>query len=248
MRSAILGFCSVARKQARCSAQVSTMKWPSCQAAIEGGRVSYLNHEERKPECWCRAPRASGCVTLPFGSLLRANFLHGLIYEGLQLLRVGIGVAGLDVLYGAMKHAPADGLFDEFREVALLHAPGAEKSTKSEVGLLRDLDVPADRFFHMVTYAARQINTYTSITSIVCQTEGAGTHGSRGRVSARDGRDVRFCRQPAQAINRRARLLPGSAVPPPPAPWSPSSGRWASSSLRRRVLRSRLYRATRRTA
>src|ERR1017187_5632730 len=109
MRSAILGFCSVARNSSRCSAQVRSVKCPSCQAAIEGGRVSYLNHEERKPECWCRAPRASGCVTLPFGALLRANFLHGLIYEGLQLLRVGIGVAGLDVLYGAMKHAPADG-------------------------------------------------------------------------------------------------------------------------------------------
>src|ERR1035441_7886131 len=64
---------------------------------------------------------------------------------------------------------------------------------------------------------------------------GAGAHGLRGRISARDGRDVRFCRQPAQAINRRARLLPGSAVPPPPAAGAPSSWRAAGSSARRRV-------------
>src|ERR1019366_2239242 len=166
MRSAILGFCSVARSSSRCSAQVGSVKCPSCQAQIDGGRVSYLNHESGNQNVGVEHHAHQAVSPFPLGRF-SANFLHGLVYEGLQLLRVGIGVAGLDVLYGAMKHAPADGLFDEFREGALLHAPGAEKSTKSEVGLLRDLDVPADRFFHMVTYAARQINTYTPI---VCQT------------------------------------------------------------------------------
>ena len=38
-----------------------------------------------------------------------------------------------------MKHAPADGILDEFREVALLGALGAQEGAQSEVGFFRDL-------------------------------------------------------------------------------------------------------------
>ena len=96
------------------------------------------------------------------GATFGADLTDGLVDDALNLVRVRIGVARLDVLNGALKHAPADGLFDEFREVALFHAPSAQKGAQGEIGLLRDLDVPADSFlFHFNTYTFRQINTYT---------------------------------------------------------------------------------------
>jgi hypothetical protein len=42
----------------------------------------------------------------PFG----ADLAHGLIDDALYLAWAGIGVACLDVLNGAVKHAPADSL------------------------------------------------------------------------------------------------------------------------------------------
>jgi len=91
-----------------------------------------------------------------------ADLSDGFVDDALNLIRIGAGIARLDVLNGALKHAPADGLFDEFREVALFHAPSAQKGAQGEIGLLRDLDVPADSFFfHFNTYTFRQINSYT---------------------------------------------------------------------------------------
>ena len=98
------------------------------------------------------------------GATFGADLTDGLVDEALNLVRVGMGVARLDVLHGALKDAPADGVFDEFREVALFHAPSAQKVAQGEIGLLRNLDVPADGFFfHFHTYIFRQINSYTPI-------------------------------------------------------------------------------------
>ena len=38
--------------------------------------------------------------------------------------------------YGAMKNASSDGLLDEFREVALFHALGAQKREQGKIGFL----------------------------------------------------------------------------------------------------------------
>ena len=64
-----------------------------------------------------------------------AHFLHGGVDGALQLVPVGVGVARLDVLNGAMRHAPAAGFFDDFREVAFFHALGAQKGAEGEIGL-----------------------------------------------------------------------------------------------------------------
>src|ERR1035438_5183033 len=79
----------------------------------------------------------------PFG----ANLAYGSVDDALQLVRVGIGVALLNVLNGAIKHAPPDGLFNEFREVALFCSLGTQKGAQGEVGLFRDFDVPANGIF-----------------------------------------------------------------------------------------------------
>ena len=90
------------------------------------------------------------------GATFGADLTHGIVDDALNLVRVGIGVARLDVFNGALKHAPADGVFDEFREVALFHAPSTQKGAQGEIGLLRNLDVPADSFFsHFNTYTLR---------------------------------------------------------------------------------------------
>jgi hypothetical protein len=56
--------------------------------------------------------------------------------------------SGFDLLHGAVEDAPADGILDEFREVAFFHAPGAEIGAQGKIDLLRDLEVPANGFFH----------------------------------------------------------------------------------------------------
>ena len=100
---------------------------------------------------------------LRLGAAFGADLTDGLVDDALNLVRVGIGVARLDVLNGALKHAPADGVFDEFREVALFHAPSAQKGAQGEIGFLRDLDVPADSFFpfqHLYIQADKHLYTY----------------------------------------------------------------------------------------
>ena len=103
--------------------------------------------------------------SLRFGAAFGADLTDGFVDDALNFIRVGIGVARPDVLNGALKHAPADGFLDEFREVALFHALSAQKGAQGEIGVLRDLDVPADGlfFFHFNTYTLRQINTLTPI-------------------------------------------------------------------------------------
>src|SRR5258708_7455293 len=111
-----------------------------------------LEKSTRTPGCWYRAPRASGSVSLASGAAFGANLADGVVNDALQFAEIGLGVARLDVLNGTMKYAPADSFFDELREVALLHTLGAQKGAQGEVGFLRDLDVPADGFFHFDTH------------------------------------------------------------------------------------------------
>jgi len=54
------------------------------------------------------------CQRFPFGMAFSADLAHGFVDDALQLIRVGIRIALPDVLHGAMKHVPADGLLDEF--------------------------------------------------------------------------------------------------------------------------------------
>lgn len=51
------------------------------------------------------APRGSGLSAFLFGSAFGANLAHGSVDDALQFVRVGFGVAHLDVLNGAIKHA-----------------------------------------------------------------------------------------------------------------------------------------------
>ncbi len=66
------------------------------------------------------SPRASGFAGFCFGSLVLADFLHRVVDEGLQFIRVGSGVVRFDALDGLTKHAPADGLFP----MTPIHASG----------------------------------------------------------------------------------------------------------------------------
>jgi hypothetical protein len=76
---------------------------------------SAIDGNGRKPERWYRAPPASGFASAP----VLANLAYRVVNDSLQLVWVGIGVARLDVLHGAMKQAPTDCLFDEFGKIAL---------------------------------------------------------------------------------------------------------------------------------
>jgi hypothetical protein len=66
---------------------------------------------------------------------------------------------------GALKHAPADGFLDELREIALFHAVGAQVRAQGQIGVLRDLDAPADSFFfhynHLYAQIDKRSNVYT---------------------------------------------------------------------------------------
>ncbi len=83
----------------------------------------------------------------PFRAALSADLAESGFNDSLELAWVSAGIARLDLLNGAVEDAPADGLLDEFREVAFLHAPSAEIGTQGEVGFLGDFDVPANGFF-----------------------------------------------------------------------------------------------------
>ncbi len=90
-----------------------------------------------------------GLSAFPFRAALSADLAESGVDDSLEFVRVGVGIARLDLLNGAVEDAPTDGLLDEFREVAFLHALGAEIGTQGEVGFLGDLDVPANRFFDL---------------------------------------------------------------------------------------------------
>ena len=93
----------------------------------------------------CQAPRASTFARLSFGTAFRANLADGFVNDALHLVEFGVGVAGLDVLNGAMEYPPTDRVFDELGQVAPLHTPGTQEGAQGEVGFLGDLDVPANR-------------------------------------------------------------------------------------------------------
>jgi hypothetical protein len=56
------------------------------------------------------------------GATAAANVLGGAVNDRFQFARVGVGVAGLDVLHGAMKDLRPHGFLDESRKIALFHA------------------------------------------------------------------------------------------------------------------------------
>src|SRR5260221_2496825 len=108
-------------------------------------------------------PRASGFVCLPFDATFGADLTHRTVDEGLHLVRIGVRIPCFDVLDSAMKNMSADGLFDEFREIAFFHSLGAQKGAQGEIRFLRYLDVPADSFFlHIFTsrYTDKHLYTY----------------------------------------------------------------------------------------
>jgi hypothetical protein len=84
-----------------------------------------------------------------------ADLTDGFVDEALDFIRIGVALP--DVLDGAPEHAPADGFLDEFREIALFHALRSQEGAQGEIGVFRDLDVPADGD------TLRQINTLTPI-------------------------------------------------------------------------------------
>src|ERR1700723_3538922 len=106
------------------------------------------------------APLALGFVGLRFGAMVCPDLTYRIVDEGLQVARIGVGITRFDVLNGAMKNMSADGLLDEFREVALFHSLGVQKGAQREIGLLRDLNVPADCFLH-ISPTDRPSSAYT---------------------------------------------------------------------------------------
>ena len=50
--------------------------------------------------------------------LRSADFLHSLVDDRLQLVGISVGVAGLDVLNGAVKHSRAHGFLDSVKALA----------------------------------------------------------------------------------------------------------------------------------
>jgi len=66
--------------------------------------MPHLNHEGGNQGCWYPSTTPSGLVGLPFGATFCADLTHGIVDEGLYLVRIGVGIARLDVLYGAMKN------------------------------------------------------------------------------------------------------------------------------------------------
>ncbi len=77
---------------------------------------------------------------------------------------IGAGVALADVLDGQLENAPAHCVLDEFREVAFLGALRTAIGAQVEVGVLRDLEVPADGFFfHLGTFVFARFAAFVSI-------------------------------------------------------------------------------------
>jgi hypothetical protein len=75
---------------------------------------------------------------------LRPDLANGAIDDGVELVRVGVGITRLDVRHGAVEDAPADGLLDKF--LAFFHALGAEVSAQREVDFPGDFNIPANSF------------------------------------------------------------------------------------------------------
>src|SRR5271165_1524983 len=96
-----------------------------CQDCLKSYRVRRPGFGE--PAGRSSGTSGSGFLCPSLGVAFGTHLTHGFVNNALQFVRVGIGVAFVDVLHGAMKHAPSDGLLDEFRKVTLLCTPRAKK-------------------------------------------------------------------------------------------------------------------------
>src|SRR5882757_6802466 len=131
---------------------------PSKLGVNEWRVTSGESQEEENLDSWSRFCEQAGEVArgddavdslsaFPFRAASSADLAESSVNDSLEFAGVSPGMARLDLLSGAVEDAPTDGLLDEFREVAFLHAPGAKISTQREVGFLGDFDVPANGFF-----------------------------------------------------------------------------------------------------
>lgn len=74
------------------------------------------------------------CV--PFGPVLGSDLADGLIDDALDFIRVGVGIILPNVLNGALKHAPANCVLNELREITLFHPLGAQERAQDQIGNL----------------------------------------------------------------------------------------------------------------
>ena len=102
------GFCSVARGSSTCAAQVRSVNLPSSHASIIAAGLPAAAIRADTMMLVTRTTRLSGFVSLPVGAAFRADLADGFVDDALDFIGVGIGVGRPDVLYGALKHAPAD--------------------------------------------------------------------------------------------------------------------------------------------
>jgi hypothetical protein len=114
---------------------------------VDRRRVASGSDEGRHQDIGIEHDAHRALSAFPFCAAWSADLAESGVDDNLEFVRVGAGVARLDVLNGAVEDAPTDGLLDEFREVAFLHALGAEIGTQGEVGFFGDFDVPANGFF-----------------------------------------------------------------------------------------------------
>jgi len=90
------------------------------------GRGDQGGHEEVGIDHANQGPGASGLVARLSNAAFRADLADGFVDDALNFIRIGVGKARPHVLNCALKHAPPDGILDEFREIALFHALGAQ--------------------------------------------------------------------------------------------------------------------------
>ena len=111
------GFCSVERSSSTCVAQVRSVNFPSSHllmiaAGLPAGTIRadtmmlvsmHHAHQALSAFSWCG---------------VRADLADRFVDDALNFIGVGVGIARPDVLHGALKHAPVNGILDEFREIA----------------------------------------------------------------------------------------------------------------------------------
>ena len=136
---------------------------------------------------------------------LGADLADGLIDHALDFIRVAISVPRPDVLNGALEHAAADRLLDEFREVALCRALRTQKGARSQIGVLRDLDTPAEGYlFHDGTYTLKWISAYASCPESRRQRPGWVGDACRAALAAAAQAGVAANQGPSNAAPRES--------------------------------------------